>query len=234
MTIWTRNVSIYNPSRLDPIISSLPPTNIIMASTHKELDPYTAKAQNNHLSPQEKIQGLHEIIKTVKTGMLTTRDSTGCMHSRAMAPAGSLSPTQATLAFIANTASHKFEEIQNDSHVNVSFYDEKSTNWASYCGIARISQDKDKISKYWSSTISAWFGDLGDGIHKGDQNDPRVAIIEVVPDSIRYWVATSNKVGRAVDIAVGAVTGKTAAPGELRTIAKDEIQLLQGIDKKSA
>ena len=59
-----------------------------MTSPNKELDPYTAKAENDDLSPQEKIQGLHEIIKKVKTGMLTTRDSTGCMHSRAMAPSG--------------------------------------------------------------------------------------------------------------------------------------------------
>lgn len=70
---------------------------------------------------------------------------------------------------------------------------------------------------------SAWFGDLGDGIHKGDHNDPRVALIEVIPNSIRYWVATSSKVGRAVDVAVGAVTGKTAAPGELRDITHDEV-----------
>ena len=119
-----------------------------MTSPNKELDPYTAKAENDELSPQEKIQGLHEIVKKVKTGMLTTRDSTGCMHSRAMAPSGrmfniylfkdkaliafaAISPTQATLVFIANKASHKFDEIQNDSHVNVSFYDENSTNWAS-------------------------------------------------------------------------------------------------------
>lgn len=57
-------------------------------STQKELDPYTAKAQNDNLSPQEKIEGLHAIVKKVKTGMLTTRDAKGCMHSRAMAPVG--------------------------------------------------------------------------------------------------------------------------------------------------
>lgn len=59
-----------------------------MTSVNKELDSYTAKAENDNLTPQEKIQGLHDILKKVKTGMLTTRDSSGCMHSRAMAPAG--------------------------------------------------------------------------------------------------------------------------------------------------
>ena len=72
-------------------------------------------------------------------------------------------------------------------------------------------------------STAAWFGDLGDGVHKGDHNDPRVAIIEVIPDEIRYWYATRSKVGQAVDIAVSAVSGRTAAPGELRTITKDEV-----------
>ena len=74
--------------------------------------------------------------------------------------------------------------------------------------------------------MSAWFGDLGDGVHKGDENDPRVALIEVIPDEIRYWVATRGTVGRTIDIAVSAMTGKGAAPGELRTITKDEVRFI--------
>ena len=54
----------------------------------KELDPYAAKAESNNVSPQEKIDGLHAIVKSVKTGMLSSRSSSGQIHSRAMAPAG--------------------------------------------------------------------------------------------------------------------------------------------------
>lgn len=138
-------------------------------STQKELDPYSAKAENNDLTPQQKIEGLHSIVTKIKTGMLTTRSKDGHMHARAMAPAGRECPpflpcmrelmpiraafdaTQVTLIFIANKASHKFEEIENDAHVNVSFYDEKTTHWASYSGIARVSQDGALIDKHWSS-----------------------------------------------------------------------------------
>ena len=73
-------------------------------------------------------------------------------------------------------------------------------------------------------STSAWFGDLKDGVHKGDQNDPRVAVIEVVPDSIRYWLSTESALTKAADIAASAITGKTAVPGELRTITKDEVR----------
>lgn len=74
------------------------------------------------------------------------------------------------------------------------------------------------------SRTSAWFGDLKDGVHKGDEKDPRVSLIEVIPDEIRYWYVTRGKVGRAVEIGVGAVTGKTVSPGELRTITKQEVR----------
>lgn len=60
-------------------------------------------------------------------------------------------PNQVNLIFIANRASHKFDEIENDSNANVSFYDDKSTHWASYSGTAKISQDKELIAKHWSS-----------------------------------------------------------------------------------
>ncbi|CAL1707200.1 unnamed protein product [Somion occarium] len=195
------------------------------------LDPYSTKAKDSGThAPHEKVKALHDIVKKVKTGMLTTRSSDGSLHARAMAPAGPFSPHQVCLVFIANNASHKFDEIQNDAHVNVSFYDEHSTSWASYSGIARVSQDKAEIEKHWSHLTSAWFGDLGDGVHTGDQTDPRVSIIEVIPDSIRYWVATGSKVGRAANIATSAITGKAAAPGQLSTITKEEIQLLENLD----
>ncbi|PIL35905.1 hypothetical protein GSI_01565 [Ganoderma sinense ZZ0214-1] len=208
-----------------------PLNNLTNIMSNKELDPYTAKAERTDLSPQQKVDGLQNIVNTVKTGMLTTRSAGGDFHSRAMAPVP-LERNQITLVFIANCVSPKCDEIQNDVHVNVSFYDTPSTNWASYAGKARISQDKDKIAKHWSPTTAAWFGDLGDGVHKGDQNDPRVAVIEVIPDEIRYWIATRGSVGRTVEVAVGAMSGRTAAPGELRTISKDEIQLLQGLTSK--
>jgi len=196
------------------------------------LDPYTAKAENNTVSPQEKIKDLHEIVKSVETGMFTTRASDGDMHSRAMAPTALKHDTQTTLFFFANKASHKFDELDNDAHVNVSFCNAKTTSWASYSGVAKVSQDRELIKKHWHSGLSAWFGDLKDGIHKGNEDDPRVAIIEVIPNEIRYWVSTKGAVGRALEVTLDTVTGGVSVPGELRTITSEEIQLTQGLHKK--
>lgn len=82
----------------------------------------------------------------------------------------------------------------------------------------------------WDATltcdsIAGYFTDLKDGVHKGDADDPRVSVIKVAPNEIRYWVATSGAVGRALEHAKGAVTGKLTAPGEIRTITSEEVRL---------
>ncbi|THH15637.1 hypothetical protein EW146_g4867 [Bondarzewia mesenterica] len=197
-------------------------------TTNPELDPYTAAAQSTHVSPQEKIADLHKIVEAAKTGMLTTRASNGHLHARAMNPAGPVSPTQLNLVFIVNNTSPKCHEVQNDSHVNVSFYDASTTDWASFSGRARIVEDRAFIKTHWSPKLSAYFNDLGDGVHKGDENDPRVCAIEVAPDEIRYWIATSGAIGRTVQAAVASVTGKVTVPsGELREMTEAEIKLTQ-------
>ncbi|KAJ7072369.1 hypothetical protein C8F01DRAFT_1103761 [Mycena amicta] len=201
-----------------------------MATT--TLDPYTAEAENTTLSTQEKIADLHAILKSAKIGMLTTQGADGHLHSRAMVPSTPFTDTQLSLVFVANNASDKFNEIQNNSHVNVSFVDLSSTNWASYSGSAKISQDKELIRKHFSPSMSAYFGDLKDGVHTGKVDDPRIALIEVIPDEIRYWVSTKGVVGRAADTAMSFVTGKASVPGEIRTINQAEIQLTQQLHTK--
>ena len=71
--------------------------------------------------------------------------------------------------------------------------------------------------------ITSFFGDLKDGKHDGSKDDPRVCLLEVVPNEIRYWVSTSSSISRAAGIAYGAVTGKARAPGEFRIISDAEV-----------
>ncbi|KAG9019933.1 hypothetical protein FS842_007726 [Serendipita sp. 407] len=202
-----------------------------MATQAREfLDPYTTAAENESLTPQKKIDGLNEIISATHMGMLTTRCATGELHSRAMSPA---STEGLQFFFLANNASYKFDEIEADNHVNLSFIDTKTTNWASVAGTASISRDQELIKKLWSPFVAGYFSDLGDGVHKGDASDPRVSIIKVTPREIRYWVSNSGAVGRALEHAKGAITGKLTAPGEIRTITEQELHLVFGLNKST-
>ncbi|EJU04364.1 hypothetical protein DACRYDRAFT_14463 [Dacryopinax primogenitus] len=219
-------------------------------------DPYTKKAEQaaEGLTPQQKIDGtlslkhtsvpvlmslrtgLKQVLKSTKYCMFTTRSPEGELHARCMAPASTRQPADVGLAeglrfsFIANNATFKMDEIEFDSHVNVSFLDPSSTCWVSVAGKAQITNDRETIKSLWSPLVAAWFGDLGDGVHKGDASDPRVSAIQVVPDSIRYWYAQRSSLGQMTEIVTSAMTGGTAAPGQLRTITKAEIQLVEGLN----
>ncbi|KAN0091150.1 hypothetical protein V8E55_004716 [Tylopilus felleus] len=200
---------------------------VVTAEERARLDPYSRIAERKDVTLLQKLTDLQQVVKAAKTGMLVTRDSNGNLHSRAMAPANVSGDPQLNLIFIANTVSCKFEEIENDSHVNVSFFDPSSTDWASYSGRARVTQDKELIHKHWSYFVTGYIGNLGDGVHKGDEGDPRVAVIEIIPDEIKYWISEQSRISRVIQVATSAAMGKATAPGELHTIHKQEIQLAQ-------
>ncbi|TIA90222.1 hypothetical protein E3P81_02540 [Wallemia ichthyophaga] len=190
-------------------------------------DPYSAKSSTN-ATPQEKLDLFHSIIKPVKTSMLVSRNTDNFLHSRAMTP---VSVDHLTLYYIANVKSGKTKEFENDSHVNISYYDPASTNWASLAGTATVTQDQKVIESVWNPGLKAWFGDLGDGKHTGDKDDPRIMVIVVKPVSIHFWHNTSSKLGFTYEVVKGAVTGDVASPGELMTIENDEIELINGLKK---
>lgn len=98
------------------------------------------------------------------------------------------------------------------------------------CISASTIEDSPSLTSKLSS-ISSYFGDLGDGVHKGDENDPRVAIIKVVPDEVRYWLATSGSLSRGVQEIASAAQGKVTIPGEMRTITKEEVSTLQAFSR---
>jgi hypothetical protein len=101
--------------------------------------------------------------------------------------------------------------------------------------VAKVSQNRDLIHKFWnSSQLPGYFGDLGDGIHKGDANDPRVSLIEILPSEIRYWVSTKNSIGKTVQMAISSVTGKGSAPGELRIITEAEVNAFSLISQSES
>ena len=135
------------------------------------------------------------------TVLVTTRDAEGCMHSRAMSLASrmylvlraklhiDIVPDDGLhFLFVSDITSAKQDEINTVDQVNISFLEPSSTSWVSVCGTAQINQDPEQIKKLWNPMVSAWFGDLGDGVHKGDASDPRVCVIKVIPSSVSQHV----------------------------------------------
>merc|ERR1711964_882864 len=152
----------------------------------KNADPYKA-TNKDETSIQEKVEDLSEFVKACKFGMMTTRDgSSGALVSRCMALAAQ-ETCGIDLIFHTNTESGKTNDIDSDSHINISFLN-SSGEWASVSGKASIVTDRDTVKKYYSPALKAWLGDLGDGKHDGSENDPRIGVIRVEAVTATYAV----------------------------------------------
>lgn len=127
------------------------------------------------------------------------------------------------LIFHTNTESGKTDDIENDSHVNVSFLSSDGS-WASISGKANVITDRATVKKYYTPSLKTWVGDLGDGTHDGSENDPRIGVIKVKATTVTYAVAQGTFIGRGVEIVQGALTGKVANVNQLREISEQEIQ----------
>ncbi|KAF4984853.1 hypothetical protein FZEAL_6 [Fusarium zealandicum] len=186
-------------------------------------DPYKKANLEEEIPLQTKIEDLTEFINKCKFGMMTTRGSeSGNLVSRCMA----LVATEAggiDLLFHTNTESGKTDDLAADPHVNLSFVN-ASGEWASIAGSASVDTDRGLVAKHYTPTLKAWLGDLGDGVHDGSENDPRIGVIRVKTVSSTYSLVSKNVFSRAADIASSTVTGKPASPNSLRELSEGDVR----------
>lgn len=95
--------------------------------------------------------------------------------------------------------------------------------WASIAGDASIITDRSVVSKYYSPQLKNWVGDLGDGVHDGSENDPRIGIIKLEARTATYALARSNALSRGIEMVTATVTGNTAQVNKLREINEQEM-----------
>lgn len=88
------------------------------------------------------------------------------------------------LVYIYDNTSHKDDEMKHDQDVNVSFLEPVGGDWISVAGNAITTTDRSEVAKYYSASTKAWFADLGDGVHDGSGNDPRVSVMKVKPTEV--------------------------------------------------
>lgn len=127
--------------------------------------------------------------------------------------------------FIANKHSRKFSDLSHDSTAQVTFQDSSSQNWVSVSGKAVVASNSDpRIKELYNKSVSAWFGDLGDGVHDGTADDPRMSLIEIKSNYITYWQTEVTKIGYLAQVATASVTGTVAKTGVTREMNGSEIE----------
>lgn len=101
--------------------------------------------------------------------------------------------------------------------------------WASISGTADIVTDREMVRKYYSPTLKAWLGDLGDGKHDGGPEDPRIGVIKITAQTATYAISEGSLVSRGYQVAKGTVTGQAANVNKLREITEEELQQCKSV-----
>ncbi|KAJ2907290.1 uncharacterized protein MKZ38_003146 [Zalerion maritima] len=185
-------------------------------------DPYREANMENQISLKQKVEDLQEFMNNCKYSMMTTRDAqSGNLISRCMALAAT-ETEGIDLIFFTNTQSHKTSEVASDPHVNIGFLN-SSGEWASISGTSTVDTDRELVKKHYSASLRAWLGDLGDGVHDGKENDPRIAIMKVRMNSATYSLLAKGAMGRTKELAKGMAKGTPAHVNSMREITEDEV-----------
>jgi len=197
--------------------------------TDKPADPQTHKAKED-ATLNEKITDLNAFTDSCKFAMMTTRTpATGLLVSRCMA-VGAKENGGVDILFFTNTESGKTDDIAGDSSTNVAFLD-ATGQWASFSGRASVDTDRATIRQHYSKMLKVWLGDLGDGKHDGGPDDPRIAAIRIRAETITYSFFERGAMGRAAEMAKGAVTGNTPSFTTIRELKPAEIEQWRDANK---
>jgi len=188
---------------------------------NKAADPYKEKNLENP-SLKDKVEDLITFMDKCKFCMMTTRiESSGLLVSRCMALAAK-EGNGVDLVFHSNTESGKTDDLASDSDINIGFLN-SSGEWASISGKASVDTDRADVKKYYSPALKAWIGDLGDGVHDGGPDDPRICIIRVKTVTAQYAISKRTMIGGLVEVAKGVATGESPSVNKLRHLDEAEV-----------
>jgi general stress protein 26 len=163
------------------------------------------------------LENLYEKIEDLETAMLTTRRADGHLVSRAMA--NQKRAPGADLWFVTSSDTGKVEEIENDPHVNVCYYKDRTREWVSVAGLATVSRDRDIIRQLYAPDWKAWFAD-GSDPRAGTVDDPRIVLIGVEVHSAVYLEVDKPQPMVLYELVKGWVSGEAPELGTMHHVGK--------------
>jgi general stress protein 26 len=163
----------------------------------------------------EKLQKLYELIENIETAMFTTRRADGRLVSRPMAT--QKRAAGADVWFVTMRNSEKLEEIRNDPQVNLAYFKDRTKEWVSVSGRARVVDDRAKIRELYAPDWRAWFGDEG-GANDGTPDDPRMILIGVDVEMAMFLEVNKPQPIVLFEVVKGIITGKAPDVGEVQTV----------------
>jgi len=163
------------------------------------------------------LQTFYELIEELEVAMMTTRRADGHLESRAMAT--QRRADGADLWFVAAEGTGKLEDIEDDPHVNLAYYKDRTREWVSVSGLATLSRDRDKIRELYAPDWKIWFGGDGDA-RNGTADDPRLVLIGVDIHAATFLEVSKPQPVVLYELAKGLLTGDTPELGETHRIER--------------
>lgn len=178
------------------------------------------KNYDNEVPLEKKLDDLYTLIDGIEVAQFTTRRADGSLVSRPMQVQRRTAGTD--LWFMTNVESHKLEELATDPHVNCAFYKDRTREWVSVSGRARITQDKNIVHDLYQADWRAWLGDEG-GARNGGPDDPRIALVLIEADSVIYSKQDRPTPLVLFEVAKGIVTGQPPKVSDMRSLDSAEL-----------
>jgi general stress protein 26 len=153
-------------------------------------------------SPEHK-QKIWNLIKDIKTGMLTTLHGTE-VRSRPMRLVQQ--DYDGTLWFFTDLESEKVLEVEGDNDVCVSFADSEKDIYVSLTGVGRPIKDKSLIDKYWNGFVGVWFPE--------GKDSPNVGMLEIKVQKGEHWDSDTSTMVKSYKMAKAKLKGEQPDIGE--------------------
>ena len=172
------------------------------------------------MADTKRVKELYDLIEGIEIAMFTTRRPDGRLVSRPMATQERRPDTD--LWFVTDIETHKVDELEHDPNVNVSYYRDRTKEWVSVSGTARISQDRALIREVYQPDWRAWFGKV-DEVRDGGPDDPRLALLFITADSVVYMKQDKPTPVVLFEVAKGILTGDRPDVGKVRELSGSEL-----------
>jgi len=166
---------------------------------------------------REDLSKLYEMIEKLDVAMLTTRRADGHLVSRAMA--NQKHAAGADLWFVTSEGSPKLAEISADPHVNLAYYRDRTREWISVSGLAKVSRDRGTVRELYAPDWKIWFPDHGDP-RDGTADDPRIVLVGVEVHSAVFLEVNKPQPVVLFEMVKGWVTGTMPDIGDMHTVTK--------------
>ena len=160
---------------------------------------------------------LYALIDDIEIAMMTTRRTDGHLQARAMATQKHAEGADLWFVTLENTP--KLQDLAADPHVNLSYYKDRTREWVSVSGLARVTRDRGTIHELYAPDWKAWFPKEGDPRH-GTADDPRMVLIGVDVHAAVFLEVNKPQPIVLFEIARGWLTGSTPELGEMHHIEK--------------